>query len=58
MTTEEITSSSSVPVELQKKLCVSDVDLLKLCEIGIFLQDSYGSPRDIEWAIYKVSDLI
>lgn len=55
MTPDDITSSSSVPVELQKKLCVTDERLLELCEIGISLQGSYGSPRDIEWAIYKVN---
>lgn len=54
MTPEDITSTSDVPIGMQKKLCVSDVDLVKLCEIGILLQESYGSPRDIEWAIYKV----
>lgn len=47
-------SSSKVTEFLRKQLCLSDDNLLKLCEIGIFLQEAYGSPRDIEWAILNV----
>lgn len=39
------------------KLCLSDENLLKLCEIGIFLEEFYNSPRDIEWAIQKVNNI-
>lgn len=58
MTSEDITSSANVPIEMQKKLCMTDENLLELCEIGVFLQDTYGSPRDIEWAIHKVCNFL
>lgn len=47
-------TSSEVNEFLRKQLCLNDERLLELCEIGIYLQESYGSPRDIEWAIHKV----
>lgn len=39
------------------KLCLSDENLLKLCEIGIFLEEIFNSPRDIEWAIHMVNNV-
>lgn len=35
--------------------CLSDEDVLRLCRIGVYLEYCYGSPRDIEWAVHKVS---
>lgn len=48
-------NSSEVKDDLRKQLCLTDESLLKLCEIGIALQENYGSQRDIEWAILKVT---
>lgn len=50
-------NTSKVDDDLRKKLCLDDENLLKLSEIGLFLQESYGTPRDIEWAIFDVSQL-
>lgn len=51
-------NSSQVNDNLRIQLCLTDEQLLRLCEIGIHLQDNYGSPRDIEWAILNVIVLI
>lgn len=45
---------SEVSMKLKEKLCLSDENVLQLCEIGVYLEERYGSPRDIEWAIHKV----
>lgn len=45
---------SEVSKKLKEKFCLSDENVLELCEIGIYLEERYGSPRDIEWAIHKV----
>lgn len=46
--------SSKVSEALREQLCLTDENLFKLCEIGIYFQNIYGSQRDIEWAIHKV----
>ena len=50
-------NTSKVNDDLRKQLCLTDENLLKLSEIGLYLQESYGTPRDIEWAIFDVSQL-
>lgn len=37
----------------QAAFCLSDEQIIELAEIGIFLEQFYGSARDIEWAIHK-----
>lgn len=53
---ESKVSEFPVSNEDRLKLCLSDENLLKICEIGIFLQEIYNSPRDIEWAIHRVNN--
>lgn len=43
--TQEIKSGSS------KQCCLSDEQILRLSLIGIRIEEMFGSPRDIEWAI-------
>lgn len=38
----------------RKNFCLDETNLLKLCSIGAFLEKSYESARDIEWAVYNV----
>lgn len=33
---------------------LSDRQLLQLANIGVVIEDIFGSPRDIEWAFYEV----
>lgn len=33
---------------------LSDKQLLQLANIGVVVEDVFGSPRDIEWAFYEV----
>ncbi|CAD5119759.1 DgyrCDS8353 [Dimorphilus gyrociliatus] len=37
----------------EKLACLSEKDVLRLAEIGIFLEKRFGSPRDVEWAIFN-----
>lgn len=47
-------NNTKISEDLRGKFCLNDEHLLKLCEIGIYLEERYASPRDIEWAIHKV----
>lgn len=47
---EEISHSDNLE---EKKICLSDKDILRLAEIGVYLEKRFGSPRDVEWAIYQ-----
>ena len=40
-----------VPGELQKAACLSDAQVLQLADYAIQLENHYGSPLDIEWAV-------
>lgn len=40
----------------REQYSVNDQYLLKLCQIGIYLEKVYGNARDIEWAIWNVSE--
>jgi pyruvate,water dikinase len=40
-----------VPEDEQKKVCVSDQEILKLAELANRIEKHYGKPMDIEWAI-------
>lgn len=46
--------NTKVSSKLRNEYCLNDENLLKLCEIGIYLENRYASPRDIEWAVHKV----
>ncbi|PIU58606.1 phosphoenolpyruvate synthase [Candidatus Bathyarchaeota archaeon CG07_land_8_20_14_0_80_47_9] len=40
-----------VPVEKQEQPCISDEEILKLAELAKLIEQHYGKPQDIEWAI-------
>lgn len=40
-----------VPLERQEKPCVSDEEILKLADLANRIEQHYGKPQDIEWAI-------
>jgi len=40
-----------VPPEKQEQQCLSDEEILKLGEIAKLIEEHYGTPQDIEWAI-------
>ncbi|MEM4576764.1 MAG: phosphoenolpyruvate synthase [Candidatus Nezhaarchaeales archaeon] len=40
-----------VPSERRKIPCLSDEEVLKLAELAIKIEQHYGQPQDIEWAI-------
>ncbi|KAG1682237.1 putative phosphoenolpyruvate synthase [Nymphon striatum] len=42
---------SQTSEEDTKSCCLDDEEAIKLAEIGILVEQSYGNPRDIEWAI-------
>ena len=41
----------NVPEEIKSKPCLTDDEINALCSIAMLLEDHYGSPQDIEWAI-------
>jgi pyruvate,water dikinase len=40
-----------VPAERQTQLCLSDQEVITLAELGKRIEQHYGVPQDIEWAI-------
>jgi pyruvate,water dikinase len=40
-----------VPVEKQEQPCINDEEITKLAELGKRIEQHYGKPQDIEWAI-------
>jgi pyruvate,water dikinase len=51
--TEEI----SVPDEIRHKPCLTNEQIKSLLKAAMFLENYYGSPQDIEWAINKDNKL-
>lgn len=51
----EIGGTTEVPVEERdrEQVCLSNENALRLAEIALYLQEAYGSPRDIEFALVK-----
>jgi pyruvate,water dikinase len=45
------TIHSDVPEDKQKEPCVNDEEVLKLAELANLIEQHYGQPMDIEWAI-------
>ena len=45
------TIHAEVPMEIQEKPCVSDEEIIKLAELAKRIEQHYGRPQDIEWAI-------
>ncbi len=47
------TINSIVPENRRKKSCITDNEIKKLCEIAKKIENHYGYPQDIEWALEK-----
>jgi phosphoenolpyruvate synthase/pyruvate phosphate dikinase len=47
-----------VPVELQDVACLDQVTLFALVELALRVEDHYGSPQDIEWALARPPDVV
>jgi pyruvate,water dikinase len=45
------TVHAEVPVEYQERPCINDDEILRLGEFGRNIEQHYGKPQDIEWAI-------
>ena len=45
------TVHADVPVDKQEQACVNDEEILKLAELAKRIEQHYGKPQDIEWAI-------
>jgi hypothetical protein len=48
------------PLESEKvsQLCITKEEALALGHLGMQLEQMFGGPRDIEWALSKVSDTV
>ena len=44
-------TAADVPGPLQEAACLSDAELAALARLGRRVEDHYGAPQDIEWAI-------
>ncbi len=45
------TVQAEVDLEKQEQPCLTDVEIIKLAELGKKIELNYGNPQDIEWAI-------
>ncbi len=45
------TEKANVPKERQEKPCLTDEEIVKLAELAKGVEEYYGAPQDIEWAI-------
>ncbi len=45
------TVHTEVPAEKQEQPCINDEEIVKLAELGKHIEQHYGKPQDIEWAI-------
>jgi pyruvate,water dikinase len=45
------TIHTEVPLEKQEQPCLTDEEILKLAELAKRIEQHYGKPQDIEWAI-------
>ena len=43
--------TEDVPAELQNQPCVTDEEILRLVEVAKEVEQHYGVPQDLEWAI-------
>ncbi|MDD1720745.1 MAG: phosphoenolpyruvate synthase [Euryarchaeota archaeon] len=47
------TITKDVPAYMQTKRVLSDEELYRILDLGELIEDHYGSPQDVEWAIEK-----
>lgn len=45
------TVHAEVPVDRQEQPCINDEEIVKLTELANRIENHYGTPQDIEWAI-------
>lgn len=45
------TVHADVPVDKQEQPCINDEEIVKLTELANRIENHYGTPQDIEWAI-------
>ena len=45
------TVHADVPVDKQEQPCINDEEIVKLVELANRIENHYGTPQDIEWAI-------
>lgn len=45
------TIHAEVPAQMQEEPCISDEEIMKLTELAKRIENHYGKPQDIEWAI-------
>ncbi|GAC1315864.1 MAG: PEP/pyruvate-binding domain-containing protein [Chloroflexota bacterium] len=45
------TANVDVPPEQRAQACLSDLEALELAQLGKVVEQHYGSPQDVEWAI-------
>jgi len=43
----------TVPQEDRRRSVLSDADLMRLADLGIRIQELFGRPQDIEWALHE-----
>lgn len=48
---KEGTKQIAVEEHAQQELCLSDAEITELCKEGVRIENHYGFPMDIEWAI-------
>ncbi len=47
------TTTKDVPADMRDKRVLSDEELYRILDLGELVEDHYGSPQDVEWAIEK-----
>lgn len=45
------TEHSEIPLERQEKPCITDKETRRLAQLGNQIEQHYGKPQDIEWAV-------
>ncbi len=51
-------TTGDVPGPLQEAACLDDADVAALAELGRRVEEHYGAPQDIEWAITKAGQTV
>lgn len=57
MSDENNTKTMQTDKEKSNSLCLAEDQILLLGEVGLEIENAYGSPRDIEWGFYQVRQL-
>lgn len=57
MSDENNTKTMEIDQEKSNSICLTEDQILLLGEVGLEIENAYGSPRDIEWGFYQVRQL-